>query len=237
MLKACNSWWHMHKPHSRFNKIVHQLFVRPRFFISGAVGLCVALLLPRFMPMHAATSALIGWNVTIWLYIALMVGMMANSSHATIQARAHAQSEGKSVILALVIFAVLACIAAIMVELSVVKSLTGFAKLAHIALAATTILSAWVFTHLIFALHYAHDYFVNRALGQSGGLAFPETECPSYSDFVYFSFVIGTSGQTADVAFTSGPMRKVGAMHCVLAFLFNTTLLALTINIAAGLIG
>jgi uncharacterized membrane protein len=221
----------------RLNTIIHQPFVRPRFFISGAAGLCVALLLPYAMPMHGATSALIGWNVAIWLYIGLMVGMMAHSSHATIEARAHAQSEGKSVILALVIVAVLACMAAIMVELSVVKSLTGISKLSHIALAATTILSAWVFTHLIFALHYAHDYFVDRAQGQSGGLAFPGTECPSYSDFVYLAFVIGTSGQTADVAFTNGTMRKVGTVHCVLAFLFNTTLLALTINIAAGLIG
>jgi hypothetical protein len=52
---------------------------------------------------------------------------------------------------------------------------------------------------------------------------------------VYFACVIGTSGQTADVSFTSRSMRRTGLLHCVLAFFFNTTLVALTINIASSL--
>ena len=58
----------------------------------------------------------------------------------------------------------------------------------------------------------------------------------SDGDFFYFACVIGTSGQTADVAFATSALRRVGTLHCVLAFFFNTTLLALTINVAAGLI-
>jgi uncharacterized membrane protein len=69
-----------------------------------------------------------------------------------------------------------------------------------------------------------------------GGLDFPDEVAPDYGDFVYFAFVIGTSGQTVDVSFTSKSIRRIGAVHCVLAFVFNTTVLALTINIAAGLI-
>jgi len=68
-----------------------------------------------------------------------------------------------------------------------------------------------------------------------GGLEFPGGHAPDYGDFLYFACVIGTSGQTADVSFSSRVMRRTGLVHCVLAFLFNTTLIALTINIASGL--
>jgi uncharacterized membrane protein len=109
-------------------------------------------------------------------------------------------------------------------------------KYAHIGLAIFTIMSSWAFTHMMFALHYAHDYFANCINSKPPGLEFPGEEAPDYGDFLYFAFVIGTSGQTADVSFTSNAMRRIGLLHCVLAFLFNTTVLALTINIAASLL-
>jgi len=85
-------------------------------------------------------------------------------------------------------------------------------------------------------LHYAHDFYIAKERNHSGGLEFPGETSPDYSDFLYFACVIGTSGQTADVSFTSKSMRRTGLIHCVLAFFFNTTLLALAINIASGLI-
>jgi uncharacterized membrane protein len=85
------------------------------------------------------------------------------------------------------------------------------------------------------ALHYAHDYYVCVFHGEPGGLEFPGGHMPDYGDFLYFASVIGTSGQTADVSFTSRKMRRTGMIHCVLAFFFNTTVVALTINIASGL--
>ena len=87
----------------------------------------------------------------------------------------------------------------------------------------------------MFALHYAHDYYASEIRGQPGGLDFPGGHAPDYGDFLYFASVIGTSGQTADVSFTNRTMRRTGLVHCVLAFFFNTTLIALTINIASGL--
>jgi uncharacterized membrane protein len=85
-------------------------------------------------------------------------------------------------------------------------------------------------------LHYAHDFYAARARGKPVGLTFPGTELPDYGDFLYFACIIGTSGQTADVSFTTSAMRRTGLLHCVLAFFFNTTLVALTINIASGLL-
>ena len=66
-------------------------------------------------------------------------------------------------------------------------------------------------------------------------LDFPGDDAPDFIDFLYLSFVIGTSAQTADVAMTSRRMRRLGLVHCVLAFLFNATVLALTINLTASL--
>jgi len=87
----------------------------------------------------------------------------------------------------------------------------------------------------MFALHYAHQFHAAQGRGDPPGLLFPGDETPAYSDFFYFAAVIGTSGQTADVSFSSRAMRRIGTVHCILSFLFNTTVLAMMINIAAGL--
>ena len=161
--------------------------------------------------------------------------MMFWSAQQTIHRQAQLQDEGKFIVLLLVILAVAASLGAIVAELSVVKEMQGAMRYAHIALVTLTIMSSWTFTHFMFAQHYAHDYYVALSRKASGGLEFPGETAPDYGDFLYFSCVIGTSGQTADVSFTSKNMRRIGLIHCVLAFFFNTTLLALTIDIASGL--
>jgi uncharacterized membrane protein len=98
------------------------------------------------------------------------------------------------------------------------------------------VLSSWAFIQVMFALHYAHDYYADACHGRTAGLQFPDAEPPDYGDFFYFSSVIGTSGQTADVSFVTKGMRRIGSVHCILAYLFNTTVLALLINIGAGLL-
>jgi len=120
-------------------------------------------------------------------------------------------------------------------ELAVVKDMHGIQRSAHIGLAVLTLASSWCFIHVMFALHYAHDYYVAQLQGKPAGLEFPGEQLPDYGDFLYFACIIGTSGQTADVSFSTRQMRRTGLAHCVLAFVFNTTLLALTINIASGL--
>jgi uncharacterized membrane protein len=132
--------------------------------------------------------------------------------------------------------------AAIFAELGVVKDMTGLHKAEHIALTAATILSAWVFIHLMFALHYAHEYYAPTRTPDDppettrAGLRFPVDAAPTYGDFAYFAFVIGCATATADVETISRPMRNVALAHGVIAFFFNTIILALTINIGAALI-
>ncbi|TAK93797.1 MAG: DUF1345 domain-containing protein [Aquabacterium sp.] len=216
--------------------LLRQIQIRPRLFIAGGIGMAVALCLPTQWAARDVTRWIIGWNAGAWIYLLLAGWMMAHASHAQIQRRACQQDDGALAILALVVLAALASLGSIVAELSVAKEFTGAARTLHIALAGVTILSSWAFTQMMFALHYAHDFYVARRQGRSGGLQFPETPDPNYLDFFYFAAVIGTSGQTADVSMTSSSMRRVGLVHCVLAFLFNTSLVALTINVASSLL-
>ena len=213
------------------------LLARPRLLSSSVIGLAVALALPQDWVLHDITRAIIGWNVGAVLYLALATHMMFWSSHARMRTRALQEDEGRILVLTLVVIAAVVSLGAIVGQLSVAKDLHGTLRYAHIGLAAMTIVTSWAFTQVMFALHYAHDYYAALGRGlDSGGLDFPGSHAPEYGDFLYFASVIGTSGQTADVSFTSRTMRRTGLVHCVLAFFFNTTLLALTINIASGLI-
>jgi uncharacterized membrane protein len=129
-----------------------------------------------------------------------------------------------------------AVLLAVGTQLAQVKDMHGPARGAHMGLAALTVVTSWLFTQVLFALHYAHDFYLARLRGTPDPLQFPGTDEPTYSDFFYFACIIGTSAQTADVSFASTKVRPVGTLHCVLSFFFNAALLALSINLAAGLL-
>jgi len=224
-----------HRPHRHHINPLQVIRHRPRLFSCIAVGILTTVFLPYSIAAHAITRLIIGWNAGACLYLLLAAHEIFWSSHEQMRMRAMRQDEGRIVVLGMVVLAALATIGAIVAELAVVKDMHGALRYAHIGLAALTLVSSWFFTHVMFALHYAHDYYVALARGRPVGLEFPGEELPDYSDFLYFACIIGTSGQTADVSFTSRLMRRTGLAHCVLAFFFNTTLVALTINIASGL--
>lgn len=213
---------------------------RPRLLISILVAVIAYLLQPA--DWHGASRALIAWNVGAGLYILATVVEMARATTKTIMWRAEVTDEGRFVILLLVAVASVAALAAIFAQLAVTKDMKGLIKELHLGLAALTILTSWFFIHLTFALHYAHEYFdAEKTLpGEptrlKGGVNFPDTDEPDYWDFVYFSFIIGVAAQTADVSITSKAIRRTSLVHSILSFFFNSAVLALTINIASGLI-
>lgn len=215
--------------------LLRHLWIRPRLFVAMAAATATSLLLPPGLAPHLVTRLLVGWNVGTCLYVILAAVMMAGSTHLHIQHRAQLQDDGERVILLLAAITGVASLAAIAGELVVVKDMHGLVKAAHISLAGVTVLSSWAFIQVMFAIHYAHEYYAALGRGEPGGLAFPQDDAPNYGDFFHFAAVIGTSGQTADVAFVSKSMRRTGTVHCILAYLFNTTVLALVINIGASL--
>ena len=220
--------------HLSFRFILHTVKARPRLFMAIALACAVAIFLPEAWVSRTTTRILVAWNVGALTYLVFAVQMCLQSTPESIRRRARVQSESRIITIVLVILAAVAAQAAIAAELATVKDLHGSLKTAHIGLTVLTIFSAWAFTHTMFALHYAHDYYDALAHKRSPGLEFTGTPDPEYGDFLYCAFIIGTSGQTADVSFTNKPMRRLGLVHSVLAFVFNTTLLAMTINMAAS---
>lgn len=224
------------QPRSGHPALARIVLARPRLFGCILFGLLVGVLAPDGLVGHAITRVIVGWNAGALTYLALTLHMMFASSHEQMRTRAQGQDEGRVLILAMVVMAAVASLAAIVGELSLARDLHGAIRFDHVALAMGTLLTSWFFTQVMFATHYAHDYYIAFERDGKGGLDFASEELPDYGDFLYFSCVIGTSAQTADVSFSSRPMRRTGLLHCVLAFFFNATLLALTINIASGLI-
>jgi len=169
------------------------------------------LFLPQFMTLHAATRIIVGWNAGAILYLLLAARMMFSSSHERMRQRALKQDDGKKTILALVVVSALVCLGTIVLELSVAKNEQDPLRIVHIALAAVTVFTSAACPQVMFARHYAHDFYLQVEQGHPGGLVFPGGHPPDYGDFLYFACGIGTSAQTADVSFASRSMRSTPA--------------------------
>ena len=209
---------------------------RPRLLIAVGLGLIGYVLTP--WTIREATRALVGWNVGAWGFIALIWRMMATSTEDGVRLHAADEDEKTFALLVTAVVAALAAMAAIVWELGPVKDMHGASKALHLGLVAATTLSAWAFTHMMFALHYAAEYYQAGPgpKGVQGGFVFPTCEQPGWGEFCYQAFVIGCACATADVETTSPAMRGVCLAHGIVAFFFNTIILALTINIGAGFI-
>jgi uncharacterized membrane protein len=216
-------------------KLLHLIRARPRLTMSIVAGALAFPLLPQ--AWSASTRGLATWDAGVGLYLMLAWLMMGRASVEHMRWRARLQDDGAAVVLFLTVAAAIASLAAIVLELSGLKAFPLVRQELHLALAAGTFAGSWLLVHTSFALHYAHAYYVTTS-GEGGApLEFPRQEAPVYLDFLYFAVVIGMTSQTADVAIASTRMRRLVMVHGLIAFVFNTTLLALTINVAASLLG
>ncbi len=200
----------------------------------------MALALPEHM--RAATRALIGWNAAVLVYLVSAASMISRADHETVGRRAQFQDEGRLLILVLAIGTACASIGAIILELGPVKNMEGWPKALHLGLTVLTVVDSWMFMHLTFAFHYAHEYYDEARANpakrpdERGGLIFPGGEPPNYVDFLYYAYVIGLASQTADISTTSRAMRVLTAVHGTLSFFYNLAIIGLTVNIASGIV-
>ena len=210
---------------------------RPRLLGSILVGVLVAVATGFVAAdLRWSTRFIFAWDAMLLCFIGLTLPMMHACDETKIRSRASRQDEGQHFVLALAIIAAIASIVAIGFELSLAKSEHGLWKGLRVALAFATVAGSWLFVQIIFALHYAHEYYGEGGGGRRrGGLKFPDDDTPDYWDFLHFAAIIGVAAQTADVAFTSKALRRTGTVHGMVAFVFNTVVLALTINLLAGL--
>ena len=196
-----------------------------------AVLLATAVFLAVVQQASIQRALLLGFNAGALFYVVYAFYMMSTIHASAIKQRAIHQQEGKWTALVVSIMTAMVVLVALSLELHGAKSKSMW----DVALAGSSILLAWLFVALVFAQEYAHSYYM-----AGKGLDFPgETEPefePDYWDVTYFSLVLNMTCQTSDVTITTRPMRRLVLLHSVIAFFFNVIILAITVNVVAGLL-
>jgi uncharacterized membrane protein len=200
--------------------------------IAGAVFLLTrpAELTPLIRVVLVWDVFALAYNVTCWTVF----------FHRKVdEIRKYARMEDGSRIFVFVVI-LLACFASMLMVLLLMISDESKQtdKLVYIPVAIAGILFSWSMVHTMFAFHYAHIYYdddEDQQDKQAGGLEFPKEPEPDYLDFAYFSFVIGMTFQVSDVEISARKLRHIALLHGLLAFILNTFVVALTINLVAGL--
>jgi uncharacterized membrane protein len=223
----------MSRPSTDRPRLFRILAARRRLLASVAAGVLLFAVLPD--RERLVSRLLMGWDLMAVIYLAFAFTMIASSNVETCHRRAAQYDESDWMIMVFVVGSAAASLGAIFSELAVIKSAHVTSWTSVLVTAATVVLS-WTFTHVVFTLHYANLYYRPEEGGTAGGLEFPGDRAPDYRDFLYYAFVIGCAAQTADVETTSAAMRRVSLVHGVVAFGFNTAILALTINVGASLV-
>lgn len=187
------------------------------------------------------TDGRVGWQTRLllgWLAYALTVLGLIWLIIGLADARQTAQREDESrpAIFLFTVGGALVSLLTVVVLLGSVRDLSASEATRHVILSGLTVVSSWLLTHSIFALHYAHLYYDPDETERVGGLDFPGEEPPDYLDFAYYAFVVGMTFQVSDVAVTAKPIRRLTLLHGVLSFAFNTLIIALTINTFSGLL-
>ncbi|HEY0953714.1 MAG TPA: DUF1345 domain-containing protein [Roseateles sp.] len=208
-----------------------QLRLRPRLMTAVVVGSLLAFLWPGSVAWQ--TRLLLGWNLVIWIYLPLVLWMMlGRTGSQDVQRRARSLNEGTPVMLLLAVLGALASLAAIALELQTARQTQAPG---HVLFALATVAGSWLLLPVEFGIAYASLY--HRSDKAAHGLEFPGDDGPpDYGDFLYFSITVAATSQTSDIAVSSRAMRRLVLLQALLSFVFNTGVLALSINILAGLV-
>ncbi|MFL6708009.1 MAG: DUF1345 domain-containing protein [Massilia sp.] len=206
---------------------------RPNLLVSALIGGAAAFFLPDELTW--ITRALICWNISVWLFLAIMLRLVITSDHEKVNEKADKEDENAGVVLGVLVIASIASLMAIFSELSQLADAKGIERVGRYVLTVGTLIGSWLLVGVLFCFHYAHKYY--RCEQAVKPLKFPDDEKqPDYWDFMYFAFTISVAVQTSDVCVMGSDMRRLVLGHSVLNFFFNLVVLGLSINIAAGLI-
>jgi uncharacterized membrane protein len=207
------------------------------------ISLAVAII--AFFCAHNSFSApstiLIVW-ISFAMSIIIMDWIIVLKAHPReIRKIASLQDSSRTLIFLFVIVASVISLGAILLLLKSTKGHDSANVTGHILLAISSVFVSWWLVHTLFALRYAHMYYdTDTDDGKTkpfGGLQFPDENEPDYLDFVYFAFVIGMTFQVSDVEISARDIRRLALMHGLISFIFNTAIVALSINIISSLIG
>jgi uncharacterized membrane protein len=205
-----------------------------RLVLSVAAGVVATLIAPT--EHEWKLRAVIGWDVGALTMNLLAWSLIGRSDAKRTQRRAGAYDPGRT---AVNVLALLSSIFSLFAATFVLRTARGFAPpeaTVWTVLALSAVVLSWVLTHTAYTLRYAHLYYRRASVG-GGGLEFPGGHAPSAIDFAYFAFTIGMCFQVSDVTISSSAIRRAVLLHALVSFVYNTTILALALNVAFALLG
>jgi len=212
---------------------------RHRMILGGTAGAAVFFSLRNHVRLP--TDVIAAWGAFAFFVLASAWLTILFTPQHRLRARAQKQDVGRTVLFVFVVVAACAALFAVGFLVSVGGSETRGHFTGHLMLGLGTVVLSWSLMHTVFGLRYAHAFYGDSDQpGESrhaGGLVFPGERMPDYFDFAYFSFVVGMTCQVSDVQITSQRMRRLTLLQSVLAFGFNTIILALLINTVSSLLG
>jgi uncharacterized membrane protein len=179
--------------------------------------------------------AVVGWDTGALLFVVLAWTTIARATPEKTRARAGIEDPGRRLVFVVALAASLFSLFAAVVVMREIRQLPPPQVPIWTTLALVAVVLSWVVTHTAFTLRYAHLYY--RRHSSSKCFQFPGTDAPSDLDFAYFAFTIGMCFQVSDVVVMSSRARRAVLLHAVMSFLYNTTMLALALNLVTTLLG
>jgi uncharacterized membrane protein len=217
--------------------LLHVVGASTRFRLALGLG---AALLGYFLTaggLHPMTRLIVGWDAFALANLAVFWTSIVIDDVHHIRSVAVAEDPGRIISFVLVLIGAIASMLAVVVLLSVMHASPGHAVGMQVGAAVAAVATAWLLVHTVFTLRYAHLYYDPDIDGGEGGLEFPGPEKePDYLDFAYFSFVVGMTAQTADISISGRTLRRLVLLHGILAYSFNTAIIALSISSLASLL-
>ena len=207
-----------------------------RLLLSVGVG---ALVFVNNAPKGLEFQLLAAWVGGAICFLIVIWSMMLRASAAQTRCRSQQQEVDHRFILMVAIAAAFASLFVIGFVLGKYKDSTG----SQVSLSIAAVFCSWLLVHTLFAHHYAAFYYrpcAKQSASDSGGeynggLKFAGEMPPRYSDFLYFSFVIGMSAQTSDIPIVKSAMRRLTVGHMIVSYYFYSVILALAVSLVTGL--
>lgn len=184
-------------------------------------------------------SVVAGWDVFCLLLLTLWWITFFTTPVTGIRSESAKQDESRYVVYALVLGATYVSILAVLILLTS-RNVVQARSYLPLLLSLGCMVLSWLLLHTTYALRYAHLFYADDSEDTgtpAGGLIFPGESQPDFIDFAYFSFILGMTFQVSDVSISSRPMRRLALWHSLLSFAYNATIVALTVNVIAGLRG
>jgi uncharacterized membrane protein len=211
---------------------VHAPLTTRRVSATAAAGLASAAA-ALLAGASDSVAALAGWDAAALVFLAWVWLTVAHKDAAATAASAHAEDASRTEFEAVFVGAATAALLAVAFTLVEAGRETGAARVLLVALAVGSVVLAWASVHTVYALRYARLYYSDPV----GGIDFDDDAPPRYLDFAYVALTVGMTSQVSDTALTARRLRRAAIHHALLSYVFGTVVVALTINVVAGLLG